>query len=187
MTPDLFTVAITVATGLLCLVAAGCVGALEIFSSPDQPNYPTARERVRVAMFCWMVALAYRGMEIIVLALKPDPVVVTSGQLVATLALTSVQVLMLESHLRLWLPARTHERIRRLVEIACCGRLEGVRAARKASTDNAAPAGRQRQAPPRSVGPALAELAREGIAVVGPGEGPEAVSQAAQHRKDMQP
>jgi hypothetical protein len=110
---------VTMATALLVLFAFLCVGLHEILLSPDLPNYPNAGLHVRAAMFVFMVCLGYRGVEMLSL-LFTQRVYVTPGAFWASFTLAWVQAVLLEQQLRRWLPARLHERIRRLLEIASC-------------------------------------------------------------------
>lgn len=117
----------TVAAALLVLWASFCVGLLEILSAPERVNYPTARLHVRIAMFTWAVFLLYRGLEMLVLMRGPTPLFATVGELYAAIALGLAQTALLEHHLRSWLPAHTHQRIRTLLDVAACRKPDGVR------------------------------------------------------------
>lgn len=113
---------VSLMAGLFTLAASACVGLIEILSSPDRINYPTARAHVRAAIFVWAVFLAYRGMEIILLASGPLPQYVTAGTFYVSVTLLLAQGALLEHQLRSWLPARVQDRVRLMTEIARCSR-----------------------------------------------------------------
>lgn len=170
---------LTLLCGALCLFASACVGTHEILMSPDRPNYPTARRRLRFLMFLWSGALMYRGVELTTsawdaLAGGPPVLPVTPGQVLATMVLAAVAAAALEHHMRQWLPAPLQARVRRWLDIASCGharKLAEARAsARAASAPILAPVPQLR--PVRDVSAALAQLAMTpGVTLAGPGEG----------------
>ena len=166
---------LTLVSGAAVIVTALCLGLWQILSAPDRPNFPTSGPVKRALMFWFMVALAYRGLEIGYRALQPDPVYSTEGQLVSSLLMAALFVTFLIDHLRHWLPARTHRNIQRLRQLATCRPARGLIAARtsamKSSTGAPCPSA-------DVVSPALLELALQGVSVTGPGEGPKAITGA---------
>lgn len=111
---------ISVLAGLFTLAASACVGLIEILSSPERVNYPTARAHVRAAIFLWAVFLAYRGVEIIFQAICDTPRFVSPGTFYVSATLLLAQGALLEHQLRSWLPARVHEHIRMMMKVASC-------------------------------------------------------------------
>lgn len=160
---------LTLFTGVLCCLTCFCVGLIEILSGPDRPNYPTARPHIRAAMFVWMVLLGYRGMEIIALALQPDPTLLTTGDMLLMVGLFLVQVCLLEQQLRSWLPASLQARILRLYQLASCKNARANQRAR-AAANAAVLVGVPASPSSAAVGPALVRLAMEGAQVIGPNE-----------------
>lgn len=162
----------TIASGVAILATSIVLGLWQILSAPDRPNYPTSGRIKRTLMFWFMAALAYRGIEILTLAGKHPPVLSTEGQWVSSFLLLALFVTFLVDHVRNWLPAKTHARIRQLVRVARCGPrkdlIEARTSAMKNSTGAPCPAA-------DVVGPALATLTLEGFKAVGPREGPEAL------------
>lgn len=167
--------ALTILSGIAMLATAGVIALWQILSAPDRPNYPTSGPVKRAFMFWFMAALAYRGIEVITLAREVPPTTSTDGQVITSLLLFALFTTFLVDHVQHWLPARTHARIRQLLAIATCKPMPEVIEARtramKASTGAPCPSA-------DVVPVALAELAMQGMAVVGPNEGPHAVTGA---------
>lgn len=170
MTTDQMLMALSAA---LCFAASGACGTHEILMDPQRPNYPTGRFRLRVLMFIWSGVLAFRAMEFAGLAAAPDCPAVSVGQVLGCFMVAAVHLTMLENHLRQWLPAKTHERIRRLLDVASCGRAAAWRAERERA--NAALWAGVKPGPARPSSAALAELSMRGSVVIGPNEAPAAL------------
>lgn len=166
-TSDLF---MTVLAGAAVLVTSMALGLWQILSAPDRPNYPTSGRVKRLLMFWVSAGLAYRGVEIIYLATRPDPVFSTPGQVITACLMSALFVTFLVDHLQHWLPARTHRNIRRIMAIAACRPSKGLIAARtsamKQSTGEPCPDANVARV-------ALVELAMQGAQVAGPNAGPE--------------
>lgn len=167
-----------VLSGALCLTAAMCVGTHEILLGPDRPNYPNAPRHLRVPMFVWSGVLLYRGMELLSGAVGAHPPLVTPGIFMGSFMVAAVHGLLLEAHLRQWLPARVHARIRHLLNIATCGRSRLIRRARQQQnrTPRATAGFLAGDTDPGVTAEALLELSRQGVIVIAPLEGPEALS-----------
>lgn len=160
----------TLISGTFVLIAAMALGLWQILSAPDRPNYPTSGRWKRAIMFCFMCSLAYRGLEILTLAVAPEPTFAPPGQITSSVLLCALFVAFLVDHLRNWLPAKTWSRIQQLLSIARCRPARGVVNARTSAMVNSTGA----SCPSASVvGPALVELTMQGMRVVGPNEGPE--------------
>lgn len=165
---------ITLWTSLMVALSGLALGAWQILSSPDQPNYPTSGAVKRLLMFWFMAALMYRSIEVFYGAIygMSDGTFLraTVGQAVSSSLMAGLFVTFLIDHCRNWLPERTHRRIRQLLAIARCK-------PSKELVDARASASRGHERPPSAdvVTPALVELHMQGMRVVGPNEGPEAV------------
>jgi hypothetical protein len=168
--------AVSIATGGLLVLSFLCVGLHEILLSPDQPNYPNAPWHVRTAMFVWLLCLGYRAVEMFTQLYEPIPVYSTPGQFWATAAFALAQAVLLEQQLRRWLPARLHERIRRLMQIASCRRRPAIQAARASSNAALRDGVQPFDVPASVVGPALGTLSLAGTRAIGPGEGREVLA-----------
>ena len=162
----------TTMSGVFILITALVLGFWQILSAPDRPNYPTSGRVKRLLMFWFMAALLYRGVESIILAQGPEPVLSTTGQLVSSGLLCALFITFLVDHLRNWLPAHTWRRIQKLLAIARCRPRKDLIEARTSAMVNSTGA-----ACPSAdvVGPALVALTMEGFTTVGPNEGPEAL------------
>ena len=165
--------AMTILCGLALIVAGCALGLWQILSAPDRPNYPTSGTIKRTLMFAVMVGLLGLGAEVI--AGAGENVLATPWMAVFSWALAALFIVFLIDHVRHWLPAKTHARIRQLVRVARCGPSQGLKDARTSamvnSTGEPCPAA-------DVVGPALATLAMQGVPVIGPNEKPEAILDA---------
>lgn len=166
---------LTLVSGAAVFVTALCLGLWQILSAPDRPNYPTSGPVKRALMFWFMAALAYRGLEIVYLALQPQPIYSTEGQVFSSILMAALFATFLVDHLLHWLPARTHRNIQRLRQLATCRPKPGLVAARTSAMVNSTGA----PCPSADVvSSALLELAMQGVSVAGPGEGPKAITGA---------
>lgn len=167
MTPEEL---LTVCTGTMFGFAGAFMGLWQILSSPDAPNYPTSGRIKRMFMFWTMVFLLVTGVSVTQGAFLEEPRYSTPNGLLLSFFLSALFGTFLVDHLRNWLPARTHDRIRQLMALASCKPTKGVQDARDSAdvTGTALPAS--------VMGPAMVELAARGMHVIGPNEGPEAVT-----------
>lgn len=164
---------LTLLSGVAILVTSITLALWQILSAPDRPNYPTSGRFKRLMMFLFAGALAYRGIEVFTNLSTADPIFSTEGQVTASVLMASLFVTFLVDHLRHWLPAKTWTRIQQLLAIARCRPARGVVAARTSAMVSSTGA----PCPDAAiVGPALVELTMQGMRVVGPNEGPEALS-----------
>lgn len=153
--------------------AGACVWLWQILSSPDAPNYPTSGKVKRALMF-WTGGLFLVVSVAITQMAWPDkgmPRYSTLQGAALGISLLALFGVFLIDHLRNWLPARTHARIRQLMALASCKPPHGVVEARDRAdvTGDALPAS--------VVGPALLDLAASGVRVIGPNEGPSSVTE----------
>lgn len=159
--------------GAAVLATSFSLALWQILSAPDRPNYPTSGRIKRGLMFWVSAVLLYRGAEILYLSRGPDPVLATEAQAFACVLLAALFFVFLVDHLRHWLPARTHHNIRRLMAVARCKPRKDLIAARTSAMVSSTGA----PCPAADVATtALVELALQGVRVVGPGEGPGAVT-----------
>ena len=164
---------LTLVAGSAVLAASAALGLWQILSAPDRPNYPTSGRVKRTLMFVFMMALAYRGLEILTLAGEGTALPSPKASASVAVLMAALFVTFLVDHIRHWLPARTHQRIRQLLAIATCRPDRDLVAAR----DSAMEASTGKAAPPADVvGPALAALTLQGVRLAGPKEGPEALN-----------
>lgn len=170
---------LNLAMGLVAVASAVVLWLLEILMDPERPNYPSARRWMRLAMFIASCAFIYRGGEFIRGAFAAEPPPVTSGMLMAWPVMLVVFIGQLEHQVRMWLPARLQEKIRRLLEIASCGRSREM--ARARATANGALRAGVEPGPVQThgVGPALAELALQGVPVIDGRGGAQAIVDSA--------
>ncbi len=108
--------------GLLVLATSALAWTHEILMSPDRPNYPTGRALTRRLMFVWSAALLYRAIDLLAGAWDGAPAPVSFDEAMGCALACLVHASLLESHLRMWRPARTHRTLRRLMDAAGCGR-----------------------------------------------------------------
>lgn len=160
----------TVGVGVIGVLTAFVIGLWQILSAPDRPNYPTSGRVKRVIMFWFMASTLYRSVEIIMQPFGPLPIYATGGQMASWSLQFAFFVVMLVDHLRNWLPARTHGRIKQLFAVARCRPSKALREARASAM--AASTG-ETPLPARVVAPALLELSLSGATVAGPCDGPE--------------
>lgn len=187
---------LTLLNGAAVLVSCMALGLWQILSAPDRPNYPTSGPIKRMLMFWVCAALGFRGIEIIDKAdgwttggtaiqwsgwwfttietpiVYHEPLYATGGQIASSLLLAALFITFLVDHCRNWLPARTWGRIQQLLALARCRPSKGLVDARASASVGFG-------APPSAdvVTPALIELHMQGVRVVGPNEGPEAVTE----------
>ena len=162
---------LTVATGTMFCGAGACIGLWQILSSPDAPNYPTSGQMKRTFMFWTMVFLLVVGVGVSQGPWLETPRYSTGQGAGLAFFLLALFGTFLVDHLRNWLPARTHARIRQLLALASCKPPAGLEEARESANSTG------EFIPPVSVvGPALLDLATSGVRVIGPNEGPSAVT-----------
>lgn len=161
---------LTVCTGTMFGFAGAFMGLWQILSSPDAPNYPTSGRIKRMFMFWTMVFLLVTGVSVTQGAFLDEPRYSTPNGMLLSFFLAALFGTFLVDHLRNWLPARTHDRIRQLLALASCNPGKAVLMARESAdvTGDAAPAS--------AMGPAMVELVTAGVHVIGPNEGPEAIT-----------
>ena len=163
---------VTAWCAFMLLIAGTAVGLWQILSAPDRPNYPTSGTLKRILMFWFSGSLLFRAVEIFTgLYDGTQPVLNPSIALSATL-LAALMTTFLVDHVRHWLPARTHDRIRQLLAIARCRPSPALVRARRSSDVSA---GVVTITSADAVSPALVDLAMSGVRVVGPNGGPEAI------------
>ena len=155
---------------LMLYIAGFALGLWQILSAPDRPNYPTSGGFKRFVMFWFMASLLWRATEINASLWTAEPMFSPPSQVYSSSLLCLLMVTFLVDHVRHWLPARTHDRIRQLLAIARCKPTNELKAAREASDKSA---GVVSNVGAGAVSPALVELALQGVRVVGPNEGPE--------------
>lgn len=172
--------ALTLATGVALIGSGILLWLWQILSAPDRPNYPTSGPVKRALMFLFAAAAGYRGLEVIYLARSDAALRVSDGEIWFSLLMFGLFAAFLVDHVRHWLPEKTHQNIRRLVSVARCGPRKGLIAARTSamtsSTGASCPAA-------DVVGPALAALSMQGMAVIAPNEGPSAVTESEPPRR----
>lgn len=103
--------------GCTLLYTSMVLGLWQILSAPDQPNYPTSGAVKRSFMFVYMAALAALGIETLN---SPHHVELSVTAVQATVLQAGLFTTFLVDHVRNWLPARTHQRIRTMIKIASC-------------------------------------------------------------------
>lgn len=163
-------VLLTVLCGIAYLVTAVALGLWQMLSAPDRPNYPTSGPFKRLVMFWAMAAWSVLGLQ----TLNGLPTRTATGmEAGAAILMAALFTIFLIDHVQHWLPARTQQRLRQVRALASCRRRAGLIAARtsamRASTGRPCPSA-------DVVGPALTELALQGLQVAPPGAGPEAVT-----------
>lgn len=161
--------------GLIALLTSASVALHGVTMQPDRPNYPPGPMWLQLLMWGWSAFLMYRAAEFFSGAGAFDPPAVTLGQVGSAAFMLAVHVGLLVRQLRSWLPARIHAYIARLMDIASCGRAAALRAERRRNNAPLRPGVRRAAESPDVMGPALAALAIDGMNVVGPHEGPEAL------------
>lgn len=156
--------------GLLVFGAGVQLGVWHILAGPDRPNYPTSGAWKRRIMFLLMASMLYRGLE--VMFASPEATTADFGMVCGSMMTFAFFNIMLIDHLRNWLPAKTHARIRQLLHVASCKPGRGLVAARESAS------GPSTKPVPSAavVAPALVELSLQGFRVAGPGAGPEALN-----------
>jgi hypothetical protein len=135
--------------GVLVTLSAISLMVREVLLGPDTPNYPSAPFYVRLPMFVWMVALAYRAMEIFTLLALGSVPEVSWGMLGASVTMSAYLVANAVYTARLRMRPSTWRRFNRAISLAqCC--------------------------PPKA-GEALTILSLDGWTVAAPGELPDDV------------
>lgn len=153
-------------SGFLVFGAGVQLGVWHILAGPDRPNYPTGGKWKRRIMFLFMASLLYRGLELMTSAEVSR--VAQPGLVIGAVMVFSFFNVMLVDHLRNWLPARTHTRIRQLLRVASCRPDKALEASRRSASIPGV------YVQPAKVVPAsLVELTLQGFTVAGPGDGPE--------------
>ncbi len=159
---------VTAWCGVMIAIAGIAVGLWQILSAPDRPNYPTSGKVKRILMFWFSGSLMFRAVEIFTGLYEGTQPYLQPGAMLTTTLLAALMVTFFVDHVRHWLPARTHDRIRQLLTIARCSPSPGLKAARESADPSS-------RVPASAVSPALVDLALSGVRVVGPNGGPEAL------------
>lgn len=165
---------VSVLTGLCQIGASLCILANEVLLNPRAVNYPNAPHRLRYGMFGLGAMLLYFGVGTLQRTTLAEPLYVRDSLFPLSALWFYVTAAHLEKTLRQWLPERVQRRVHQLWDFASCRQARLVRrqriAANAALREGVTP---QRPDSAAPVGPALVELALDGVHVFGPGEAPE--------------
>jgi hypothetical protein len=154
-------------------VAFLCAGLHQILLEPDRPNYPNGPLHQRVILFALMVMLGMVTVERFAQLYADTPLYTSPIIMTASGVFAAAQAVALEQQLRRWLPARIHERIRHLLNIASCRRRRALESARASADAALYPDVVAHGLPADVVGPALGAMTMDGMRAIGPGEGLE--------------
>lgn len=158
----------TILAGLVVCLGGAALGIKQMLSHPsDQPNYPSYGPWARFVMFWLSAFLIARGLEIVVLALRPQPLILSGFAVGASFLVSAYFANELYVHATQKTSARTQRLIGRLHAAARCAKSDGVQAARLSALESG-------MGDAKTVPDAVAALRRSGVVASAPNEGPEA-------------